>query len=181
MDLNENFSSHQWDTHGDSAFNPVVVSLELLRAGDVERNPGDTTTSQTQIELPNKGLRIGHWNVEHLTDSKFEQISLLLTTCKKIDILFLQETFLNATKPDSVYNIPGYILHRRDRENKSGGGLLAYVVEGIKAKRNYHLEDGSVESLWLNVCPYKSVTSHRHFVSTTIYITGLGYANRKSN
>ena len=120
----------KYSTNGDSTFNPVVVSLELLRTNNVERSPG-YTTSQTQIELPNKGLRIGHWNVEHLTDPKFEKISLLLTTCKQIDILFLQEIFLNATKPDSFYNIPDYILHRRDRENKSGGGLLAYEIENL--------------------------------------------------
>ena len=123
-----------YSKNGDSTFNPVVVSLELLRTGDVERSPGDTTTSQTKIELPNKGLRIGHCNFEHLTDSKFEQISLLLTTCKKIDILFLQETFLNATKPDSFYNIPDYVLHRRDRENKSGGGLLAHEIENLQSQ-----------------------------------------------
>ena len=102
----------------------------------LRRNPGDTTTIQTQIELLSKGLRIGHWNVQHLASFKFEQIGLLLTTCKKIDILFLQETFLNATKPDSAYNISSYILHQRDRENKSGGGLPAYVAEEIKTKRN---------------------------------------------
>ena len=117
----------RYSTNCDSTFNSVVVSLELLRTCDVERSPGDTTASQTQIELPNKGLRIRHWNVEHLTDPKFEQISLLLTTCKKIDILFLQEIFLNATKPD----IPGYVLHRRDRENLSGGGLLEYEIENL--------------------------------------------------
>ena len=126
-----------------------------MKAGDVELNPGDT--NPTHIKLPVKGLRIGQWNVEQLTDSKLEQINLLLTTCKNVDILFLQETFLKATKPDSLYNIPGYTLHRRDRGgNKSGGGLLAYVADGVKAKRNNELDDESVESLWLNVYPYKS-------------------------
>ena len=129
--------------------------MSLLKAGDIELNPGDT--NPTHIKLPVKGLRIGQWNVEQLTDSKLEQINLLLTTCKNVDILFLQETFLKATKPDSLYNIPGYTLHRRDRGgNKSGGGLLAYVADGVKAKRNNELDDESVESLWLNVYPYKS-------------------------
>ena len=34
--------------------------------------------------------------------------------------------------------------------------MLAYVADGVKAKRNYELDDESVESLWLNVYPYKS-------------------------
>ena len=46
----------RYSTNCDSTFNSVVVSLELLRTCDVERSPGDTTASQTQIELPNKGL-----------------------------------------------------------------------------------------------------------------------------
>ena len=122
--------------------------------GNVEPNPGDDLV---QVKLPDKGLRIRQWNVEHLTDSKFEQVSLLLTKCTNIDILFLQETFLNSTRPDNVYNIPGYSLHRRGRRgNKSGGGLLAYIADGVKAKRNFDLDDECVESLWFNVYPHKS-------------------------
>ncbi len=45
-----------------------------------------------------KGLRIGHWNINRLTDVKSEQISLILTTYKNIDILFLIETFFKSKK-----------------------------------------------------------------------------------
>ena len=83
-------SAVQYTTNGIPTFNPTYTSLELLIAGDVERNPGDGVDNleTTQVKLPDKGLRIGEWNVQHLTDSKFEQISLILGTCNNIDILF---------------------------------------------------------------------------------------------
>ena len=77
-------------------FNPNVITLKLLISGDVELNPGDDNKDHEseQLKLPNRGLRIGQWNIEHLTDTKFEQISLILKTCNNIDI-FLLETFSN--------------------------------------------------------------------------------------
>ena len=73
---------------------------------------------------------------------------------KNVDILFLLETFLKPSKPDSVYNISGYHLLRKDRIGQKGGGFLAYVANGVKANRIWDLEDNDVESLWLNVYPH---------------------------
>jgi hypothetical protein len=60
---------------------------------NVERNPGpsnsgndDSEAKIRQIKLPKRGLRIGEWNINHLTDAKFKQINLLLTTSTNIDI-----------------------------------------------------------------------------------------------
>lgn len=67
----------------------MFINLELLKAGDVELNQGDDGNDAPRLVLPNRGLRIGQWNVEQLTDSKFEQISFLLTTSKNVDVLFI--------------------------------------------------------------------------------------------
>ena len=79
----------------------------------------------------NAGQRFKNWPK---SDVKFEQISLILTTYKNIDILFLIEIFLKSTsKPDSVYNIPDYCLFWKDRGGpKNGVGLIAYVSEKVK-------------------------------------------------
>ena len=152
-------STVRYTVNGTSTFNPTVITLKLLISGDVELNPGDDNKDHEseQLKLPNRGLRIGQWNIEHLTDTKFEQISLILKTCNNIDILFLLETFLKPFNPDSVYNIPGYNLYRKDRDGtKAGGGLLAYVADRVRAKRMYEHEDDGIESMWFNVCPHKS-------------------------
>ena len=54
----------QYTTIGISTFNPTHTNIELLIAGDVERNPGDGVDNYdtTQVKLPDKGLRIGQWN-----------------------------------------------------------------------------------------------------------------------
>ena len=107
---------------------------------NISYNPGDDGNDTPKLVLPNRGLRIGQRNVEQLTDSKFEQISFLLTTSKNVDILFLLETFLKPSKPDSVYNISGYHLLRKDRVGQKGGGFLAYVANGVKANRIWDLD-----------------------------------------
>ena len=148
-------SAVQYTVNGDATFNPMFVSFELLLSGDVELNPGDAAEETTQLKLPSKGLRIGQWNVERLTDCKLEQISLLLHTNKNVDILILLETFLKPT--DSVFNIPGYKMFRTDRSGrKPGGGLIAYVADNVKARRLWDLEDDCVESMWLSVHPHNS-------------------------
>jgi exonuclease III len=150
-------STVRYTVNGDATFNPMFVSFELLLAGDVELNPGDAAEEITQLKLPSKGLRIGHWNVERLTDSKLEQISFLLNTSKNVDILFLLETVLKPTKSDSVFNIPGYEMFRKDRSGrKPGGGLIAYVADNVKVNRLWDLEDDCVESIWLSVHPHNS-------------------------
>ena len=138
--------------------------LERIKlSGDVNPNPGpDSTHNHQQKEddigmIPGNGLKIGQWNVNNLTDAKFEQIKLLLSSKAEIDVLFLIETFLKSTKPDSVLKIHGYTLIRKDRAGqKKGGGILAYIADNLKADRITSLEDNTLETLWLQINPYKS-------------------------
>ena len=94
--------------------------------------------------------------MNNLTDVKFEQIKLFLTS-HNIDVKFIIETFLKPNVSGSVYEIPGYAMYRKDRAgNKKGGGILAYVNSQLKANRLYDLEDKNVEIMWLSICPYSS-------------------------
>ena len=81
--------------------------------------------------------------------------------------MFLIETFLKPSKPDCLLTIPGYTLHRRDKEGaKKGGGIVAFIVDHVKASRNYNLEEDCVELMWLNVHPHKS---HRPILVGGLY------------
>ena len=58
------------------------------------------------LGLPCKGLRIVHWNVNHLTSSKFDQIKLFLKKkdgTPQVDVIWLHETFLKSDIPDALY------------------------------------------------------------------------------
>lgn len=120
----------------------------------------DNTGSYFKLPLPTKGLRFGHWNINYLTDSKFEQIKLLLVNNSNCpDVFFITETFLKPSVCDSLFEIPGYTLLRKDRPDKAGGGVAVYCKDSLTFKRRFDLECNSVEILWLELCPYKSKRS----------------------
>ncbi|XP_067017110.1 uncharacterized protein [Acropora muricata] len=136
-------------------------------SGNVEVNPGPNEdiaqrkSKQTNVRCKvkmNVGLKICEWNINRLTDSKFEQIRHFLTSShSEIDVLFLIETFLKPKVPDSVFEIPGYVMYRKDRPGvKQGGGILAYVNFKLKENRRIDLEEKEIETLWLDIFPFNS-------------------------
>ncbi|PFX22610.1 putative RNA-directed DNA polymerase from transposon BS [Stylophora pistillata] len=126
----------------------------LILCGDIAQNPGPGAACHCV------SLKVCHWNIQHLTDSKLEEIRVRLTNSNngedKPDILILTETFGSAKVPDSFYFIPGFQLHRKDRIGRSGGGILAFVNSSLQVKRREDLEETDLECLWLETCPFKS-------------------------
>ena len=155
----------KYTTNGVSTSNPLILELEIFKAWDVNPNPGPSDNKNDKINelcprisLPGNGLKLGQWNVSNLTDSKLEQIRLLLTANQhEIDVLFLIETFLEPNKLGCVLQIPGYTFFRKDRQgSKKGGGILAYVADRLKVERITSLEENELETVWLQIHPYKS-------------------------
>lgn len=62
----------------------------------------------------------------------------------------MREIWLDRMVEDSEIRISGFKLFRRDR-NRSGGGMLVYVPEHIKAVRREELEVDEVEVLWIEI------------------------------
>ena len=89
---------------------------------------------------------------------EIEQIKMLLNSGKQqIDVIFLLETFLKSKTPDSLLEIAGYTLYRKDRCGvKKGGGILVYIINNLKVERLYDLEENELEAIWLQICPFKS-------------------------
>ena len=80
------------------------------------------------LGLDDKGLRIGHWNVNRLSSEKFDQIKLFLigkSGRAQVDTLFLAETFLKPDIPDVLYAVPGFSIYWHDKKarNKAVGML----------------------------------------------------------
>ena len=101
------------------------------------------------------GLKIGQWNVNHLTDIELEEIKLLTSMNYEICILFIIETFVKPSKPDSMLELPGYMLHRYIGEvildERNVMELLRMSVITLKGVHVSGLDDDEVESLWLNI------------------------------
>lgn len=109
----------------------LVAEWGLL-CGDISVNPGPFNLYASQCR---NGLSLCHWNIQRLTEPKFEEISKSLTgearpDCK-LDILILTESFCDSKVPDSYYCIPAYKLYRKDRQGKLGGGILTCVCKEI--------------------------------------------------
>lgn len=132
------------------------LTRRVILSGDVEANPGPNEdiaqrkSKQINVQCKGKtnvGLKICEWNINRLIDSKFEQIRHFLTSSHpEIDVLFLIETFLKPKVPDSVFEIPGYVMYRKDRPGvKHGGGILAYVNFRLKENRRIDLEDKEIK------------------------------------
>ena len=112
------------------------------------------------------------WNVQHLTNSKLEEIRVLLTSStnkeEKPDLPILTETFCSVKVPDSFYSTSGYQMYRKDRTGKFGGGILAYVNDSLQVNRREDLEEIDLECLWLEICPYKSNIPYLLLASTVL-------------
>ena len=163
----------------------LAVNL-LILPNDVSLNPGPTgpllhssfsssssldssialencnqISSHFDLGSDNKGLRIGHWNVNRLSSEKFDQIKLLIGKSGRaqVDILFLTETLLKPDIPDVLYAVPGFSIYRRDRVSRCGGGVLVFVNDQLKLKGQDDLENLDLEVIWLEVFPIKSKRS----------------------
>ena len=134
----------------------VNASLYLLLCGDISSNPGPSASNLNNLNLLNKGLRFGQWNVNYFTETKYEGIKIHILSAdgaKNLDILFIFETFFNSNTAEELYYIPGFELLRKDR-NSNGGGILVYVNTDLISMRR--IENNDLEVLWLQVCPFKS-------------------------
>ncbi|MEW8547727.1 MAG: endonuclease/exonuclease/phosphatase family protein, partial [Candidatus Thiodiazotropha sp.] len=108
-----------------------------------------------QLDLPNKGLNFGHWNIQGICGkdmSKFSEIKAILTVSKNIHILGLSETKLKEHKLTSMFNVEGYQTpFRKDNCSNGGGGIMVYVRNDINAKRREDLEINNISCIWLEI------------------------------
>ena len=123
------------------------LALLILKAGDVESNPGpqnrklppsalttqtttlkSTTHSHATTSHHNKKLlALLQLNINSITN-KHEELKLLVTELQP-DIITIQETKLK--KHNKTPQIPTYSAIRTDRANGKGGGLLTYIKHNI--------------------------------------------------
>ena len=86
----------------------------------------------------------GNINICHL-NGKLDELKLMLSDTKSIDILGICETFLDKKTPDSLSNIKGFATERRDRKDKQFGGIVVYIFDKLAHKRRKEIEIGNVE------------------------------------
>lgn len=99
-------------------------------------------------------LKVAHFNAHSLIN-KCDEVKDIISS-EKIDIMFIQESWLGLAINSSMVSIRGYDLIRRDRPQQDGrqlnhGGVCAYVRKTLNVKRMYELERDAHECMWLEV------------------------------
>ena len=122
----------------------------LLRAGDVERNPGPSgDVCMTKKMDKKKILTVIHLNARSLLPH-FDDIASLVSKYRP-EILALSETWLDSSVTDSEINLPNYFLYRCDR-SRSGGGVAVYCADHLSCSvLTCGVSASGVESLWVSI------------------------------
>uniref|UniRef100_A0A8C7Z1Z2 ribonuclease H n=1 Tax=Oryzias sinensis TaxID=183150 RepID=A0A8C7Z1Z2_9TELE len=94
------------------------------------------------------GIVLAHLNICSLRNKINEITQICLT--ENIHVLALSETHLDSTFENSMLNVDGYRLYRRDR-NQNGGGVAFYVKENIVATLKSELMSRDIEVIWLQI------------------------------
>ena len=99
-----------------------------------------------------RGFKIAHLNVNRLRN-KLDDIQNLLSL-HSFHVLTISETWLNSDISDDEIAIPGYSTIRKDRHSvhkSCGGGLIAFIRNGIPYLPRFDHSDDNIERLWLEI------------------------------
>jgi hypothetical protein len=87
---------------------------------------------------------------------KIDEVRVVIKKFKTgVDIAVFTETWLKHVIPDSVVHIPGYNIIRKDRVERTHGGVCVYVQTQIKVEILSNLISPFFEVLWLKLRPRK--------------------------
>ena len=128
--------------------NKSVIYLLLLLCGDIETCPGPTQTyTGLQDFLTTKGFSVLHQNIKGMEGKKDLVADFLFNN--KVNIFSLSETFLSHKNFTDV-EIGGYSFDYKNRK-QIGGGVGAYIREGIPYTRRKDLECDNLEMMWFEI------------------------------
>ena len=85
--------------------------------------------------------------------NKMDELQTLTATLPTPPLFIsICETWCNPNEPDSLYALPKYLLYRRDRRGRCGGGVALYVLESaIAACERLKNVESDNEDLWIKV------------------------------
>ena len=102
----------------------------------------------TYLEMQGN-LKVGHLNVRSVFTG-FNELKRLVSLCD-LDVLALSETWLSADHFSNAFNIPNYIMVRKDRMGR-GGGIAFYVNSKYKHEIiDITCDQSTIEQLWIKI------------------------------
>ena len=85
---------------------------------------------------------------------KVDELAIRLNA-SPFSFVAVTESWLNGDIEDHLLSIQGYNIYRRDRAFGRGGGVCAFVADGIPTKHRFDLESASFEALWRWLRPHR--------------------------
>ena len=101
-------------------------------------------------DIPAEGLKLLHLNVCQLSFGWHYVNDVPDATPPKF--LAFSETLLTNIQ-DHVVALPGYTLHRRDRENREGGDIVVQICNTLPDLRRIETENPQTGRIWLELKP----------------------------
>ena len=142
--------------------------IRLQTSGDINLNPGPSTSEQQSSNKRTNNIKIGHLNVcSHKNRDHFLLVKDTILQ-NEFDVLTLSETWLNSSITNLELEIPGYNFYRIDRNTKTGGGVGVYVLQTYKVKvldNLSNVSDNGLHQLWMNL----QVRNLKSIIICTIY------------
>ena len=113
-----------------------------------------------------RGLVMACLNINSLV-SHIDDLRVVMSQFKDIDILAINETKLDATIKDGEVYLTGYDVVRKDRESngRNGGGVCIYVRSNINFQLRADLSPNNLECLTVEISKPRS----EPFLMTTWY------------
>ena len=115
----------RYHTNWISTFNPSA--FKIVRSDDVETNPGDEVVniSSSNAGSSPKSLRYLLLNARSLRNKVLDLQALLLEDY--FPLIAITETWLDSSFMDFELVLNDYCVHRKDRRDRRGGGVLLAV------------------------------------------------------
>lgn len=98
---------------------------------------------------PSADLRVATLNICSIRN-KLDELKDLMSS-QRIDILGVQETWLDNEVTDHMVAVDGYTLHRLDRPWRRGGGVCIYYRDEVSCRVRKDLEIAGMEATWIEI------------------------------
>ena len=137
----------------------IVLCILLIISG-VEQNPGpslsESSRSFSSVSDLSSDCSVFKNNVSFLhlnVQSIVPKLDIITAEYSSYDILSFTENWLKPNINDETLKLPGYKFppFRRDRQNKTGGGVIVYVKEHINCIVRPDLQMDNIECLWIEI------------------------------
>ena len=125
--------------------------ISPLLSGDVETNPGpDGQQHNPSDNRSARGMTCCLMNARSLRN-KIPELEVFINTARP-DIVCITETWLDSSIADSTLAIPDdYVVLRRDRPGRRGGGVLIGVHQGLSPVP-VTCDGNNIEIVWASIC-----------------------------